>query len=416
VRTSGGALVGLIIALVMSPAAGAWTKVSAGNLDNTVDPSVILLRSGLQAVAYREPKAHAVVVIVGGKAKTVASGLAAVGDPGLVQLPNGTLDLFVADQDGVVSYTSSNGGATWSGPAKTASKDTGDVQAAAVRADGTPLFTQDGTGFLNVFQGAGGESVHNVFAHCCGYAESLAVDTHGLAQIAFWSNATGKAGYLYGKLGPTGSLARLRTISQGETVSRDNRVPLVADRKGNTFVSLANGYPTSSSFVVDTMRSGTTAHAVTLAKGSFSGNEPLMALGVDSANRLWAVWTQGGSVWAARSRSDGAHFGAAVHVREPGSAYQLEAAASADGSVDAIVNTGSSLQSQRLLPGLTVQGITHGVRVLDDGFTVVGATVRGGGKTVKTGASGTAVLGNVPSHTSVAVTAAGYAPTSGATA
>jgi hypothetical protein len=258
--------------------------------------------------------------------------------------------------------------------------------------------------------------VHNVFAHCCAYAESLAVDTHELAQIAFWSNATGKAGYLYGKLGPTGALARLRTISKGETVSRDNRVPLVADRKGNTFVSLANGYPTSSSFVVDTMRSGTTAHAVTLAKGSFSGNEPLMALGVDSANRLWAVWTQGGSVWAARSRSDGAHFGAAVHVREPGSAYQLEAAASADGSVDAIVNTGSSLQSQRLLPGLTVQGITHGVRVLDDGFTVVGATVRGGGKTVKTGASGTAVLGNVPSHTSVAVTAAGYAPTSGATA
>ncbi len=296
------------------------------------------------------------MVIVGGKAKTVASGLAGVGDPQIVQLPNGTLDLFAADQDGVVSYASSNGGATWSGPGKTASKDTGDVQAAAVRKNGTPLFTQDGTGFLNVFQGAAGESMHNIFTHCCGYAESLAVDAHGLAQIAFWSNATGKAGYLYGKLGPTGSLAGLHTISKGETVSRDNRVPLVADRKGNTFVSLANGYPTSSSFVVETMRSGTTAHAVTLAKGSFSGNEPLMALAVDSANRLWAVWTQGGSVWAARSRSAGAHFGASVHVGESGSAYQLEAAANADGSVDAIVNTGSSLQSQRLLPGLTVQG------------------------------------------------------------
>jgi hypothetical protein len=406
----------LFVLLVTSPAAGAWTKLTAGNLDNGVDPSVILLGGGKQAIAYREPKAHAVVVIVGGKAKTVASGLASVGDPRIVQLPNGTLDLFVADQDGVVSYSSSNGGATWSGPAKTASKDTGDVQAAAVRTDGTPLFTQDGTGFLNVFQGAAGESMHNIFTHCCGYAESLAVDTHGLAQIAFWSNATGKAGYLYGKLGTTGSLAGLRTISKGETVSRDNRVPLVADRQGNTFVSLANGYPTSSSFVVDTMRSGTTVHTVTLAKGSFSGNEPLMALAVDFSNRLWAVWTQGGSVWAARSRSAGAHFGAAVHVGEPGSAYQLEAAAELFGSVDVIVNTGSSLQVQRLLPGLTVQGVTHGVRVLDDGFPVAGATVHAAGKSVKTNGSGTAALGNVPAHTAVAVTAAGYAPASGVTA
>jgi hypothetical protein len=416
VRKPGVALTGLIVVLVCSPAAGAWTKLTAGNLENTVDPSVIVLANGKQAIAYREPKARAVVVIVGGKPKTVASGLAGVGDPQIVQLPNGTLDLFAADQDGVVSYTSSNGGATWTGPGKTASKDTGDVQGAAVRKDGTPLFTQDGTGFLIVFQGAAGESMHNIFSHCCGYAESVAVDSHGLAQIAFWSNATGKTGYQYGKLGTDGSLAGLRTISSGETVSRDNRVPLVADDKGDTFVSFANGYPVSSSFIVETLHGGATAHTVTLAKGSFSGNEPLMALAVDSANRLWAVWTQGHSVWAARSRSAGAHFGAAVHVGEPGSAYELEAAANADGSVDAIVNPGSSLQAQRLLPGLTVQASTQGVRVLDDGFPVAGATVRAGGETVKTGASGAAALGNVPRHTAVSVTAAGYAPASGTTA
>ena len=77
---------------------------------------MIVLANGKQAIAYREPKARAVVVIVGGKTKTVASGLAGVGDPQIVQLPNGTLDLFAADQDGVVSYTSSNGGATWTRP------------------------------------------------------------------------------------------------------------------------------------------------------------------------------------------------------------------------------------------------------------------------------------------------------------
>src|SRR6185437_3467224 len=111
----------------------------------------------------------------------------------LVQLPNGSLLLLAADQDGVVAFTSANG-ARWSGPAKTKSTDTGDVQSAAVRKDGTPLFSQDGTGFVNVFQGASGETVHNIFSHCCGYAESLAVDSNGLAQIAFWSNASGHGG------------------------------------------------------------------------------------------------------------------------------------------------------------------------------------------------------------------------------
>jgi hypothetical protein len=171
----------LVVLLAVVPSAAAWTKLSAGGLDNGVDPSPLVLANGKALVAFREPKARAIVVDVGGARKTVASGLAGVGDPRLVQLPSGNVVLFAADQDGVVSFTSTNGGASWSGPVKTASKDTGDVQAAAVRKDGTPLFSQDGTGFVNIFQGAAGEAMHNIFAPCCGYAESLAVDSHGLA-------------------------------------------------------------------------------------------------------------------------------------------------------------------------------------------------------------------------------------------
>ena len=400
--------------LAIVPSAGAWTKLSSGRLENTVDPSPLVLASGTELVAYREPRTKSVEVLVDGKTKTVASGLAGVGDPRLVQLPNGSLTLFVSDQDGVVSYTSSNG-TSWSGPNKTTSKDTGDVQSAAARKDGTPLFTQDGTGFLNVYQGAGGEVTHNIFTHCCGYAESLAVDSHNLAQVAFWSNATGHGGYLYGKLSAAGALASLRTLSAGETTENSARVPLVADASGNTFVAFANGYPTPTALVVETLRGGGTAHKVTLATGPFSGNEPLMALDVDKTGRVWAVWTQGTEVWAARSRSHGAHFGAAVHVSAPGTAYLLESAARDDGSVDAIANNGTSLQTQNLLPGLTVEARSHGVRVLDDGFPVAGATVSGGGKTAKTDATGTADLGTVAAHTSVSVTATGYAPASGTT-
>src|SRR5581483_4833486 len=305
--TRGVALAVTALLLVCAPSAKAWTKVGGGGLDNGVDPSPLVLANGKIAVAFRRPRAHAVVVSIGGASKTVAAALAAVGDPRLVQLPNGSLLLLVADQDGVVSYTSTNGGSSWSGPAKTASTDTGDVQAAAVRKDGTPLFSQDGTGFVNVF--AGTAAAHNLFSPCCGYGESLAVDSHGLAQVAFWSNASGHGGYLYAKLSAAGTLAGgLRTLSSGETVQRTDRVPLVADRSGDTFVAFANGYPTATSLVVTTLHGGAAAHRVTLATGHFTGNEPLLALAVDASNRLWAVWTQGGDLWAARSRSHGAHF------------------------------------------------------------------------------------------------------------
>ena len=412
----GVALAGVVALLTVVPSAGAWSKLGSGGLDNAVDPSPLVLSNGKLLVAYRDPRARAVVVSVNGAMKTVAGGLAAVGDPRLVQLPSGDLVLFAADQDGIVSFTSTDGGTSWAGPAKTKSTDTGDVQSAAVRKDGTPLFSQDGTEFVNVFQGAGGDAVHNIFSPCCGYGESLAVDSHGLAQVAFWSNATGRAGYLYGRLDAAGALAGgLKTLSSGETAQRSDRVPLAADGGGNTYVSFANGYPTPTGLVVETLRNGATAHKVTLATGRFSGNEPLLALATDASGRLWAVWTQGGSVWAARSRSHGAHFGAAVHVALHGSGYDLEAAAAPDGSVTAVVNNGSTLVEQRLLPGLTVQPVAHAVRVLDDGFPVAGAVVHGGGKTVTTGASGTANLGGVASHTAVSVTAVGYTPASGVT-
>ena len=101
-----------------------------------------------------------------------------------------------------------------------------------------------------------------------------------------------------------------------------------------------------------------------------------------------------------------------MHVPLQGSGYDLEAAAQYDGSVVAIVNNGSALLSDRLLPGLTVQATPQAVGVLDDGFPVPGATVRAGGKAQKTGASGVASFGALPHHTALAVSAPGYAPAS----
>jgi len=137
-----------------------------------------------------------------------------------------------------------------------------------------------------------------------------------------------------------------------------------------------------------------------------------MALSVDASGRLWAVWTRAGSVWAARSRSHGAHFGAAVRVAKPGSIYQLEAGARPDGSVDVVANTGSKLQSQRLLPGLSISAGGGFARVTDDGFPVAGATLKGGGKTLKTNAAGRVSLAGLKKRIAMSVTASGYAATS----
>jgi len=137
-----------------------------------------------------------------------------------------------------------------------------------------------------------------------------------------------------------------------------------------------------------------------------------MAIAVDPANRVWAVWTQNGAVHGRRSRSAARHFGApGVAPLGSTTAYQLAAVALPDGSVDAIVDTGSALVHARLLPVLTVKATVSTATVTDDGNGVK-ATLKGGGKTVVTNGKGVAKLAAFTHGTRIAVTAAGYAATS----
>jgi hypothetical protein len=142
---------------------------------------------------------------------------------------------------------------------------------------------------------------------------------------------------------------------------------------------------------------------------------------VDPSNRLWALWTKGGAVWGARSRTNGTSFGAAVHVAAPDSVFHVEGLARSDGSVLAVVNTGSGLSSTRLLPGLSVRlfttsakvgkktVVTHWAQALDDGFGVGGATFSAGGRSVHADGSGKAKLTALPRHKTGTVSASGYA-------
>jgi hypothetical protein len=153
-------------------------------------------------------------------------------------------------------------------------------------------------------------------------------------------------------------------------------------------------------------------------RGSFVGGDPHMALSVDTKDELWIVWTGGGAVHAARSRSHGQHFGTSVSVPVTGTMYQVSAAGIAGnpGTVEVLVNTGSNLIQQALQPGLSVKVtrkvkkvgkktiVTRTAQALDDGFGVPTAIFRIAGRAIHANSAGTA---KVPAG-SGKVTAPGY--------
>jgi hypothetical protein len=374
------------LSLAAAPAAAAWTTLASGLLP-TVTPSLIVTQAGTELAVFDSPSAGTISVSrSGGAPKVVVSGDPSANRAELVQQPSGAIQLYFPNAQGVGRLTSTDDGASWTGPVQTQSHTTGPVEAAAVLPDGTPLFSQDGTGFVNVFRGLNGEAVKNVYSRCCGYHESLAVDSTGLAQIAFFSNADPSWATVYAPLGADltpGAAFPLKPVAEHEA-------PLVADRSGNSFLAWAPGYPTATGVSVVPFRAGSPAgDGVSLFRGAFGDNEHL-ALAVDPQDRVWALWTASGSLFAARSRSQAMHFGLAL--------------AGTPGTVDVVVNTGSSLAREALQPGLSVRVfkktktvgakkvVTWWAQALDDGFGVPGATFSAPGCHAKGNASGIAQL------------------------
>jgi hypothetical protein len=375
-----------VAALAAVPAALAWTTLTAG-VQNTVVPSMIVTKAGTLLVSFETPSPGAISVSRNrGTPKIVVGSDPVPGRTQLVQQPSGAIQLYYPNALGVARLTSTDDGQTWSAPTQTQSHATGPVMGAAVAPDGTPYFAQDSTAGINVFRGLNGETVRNVFPRCCGYAESLAVDTSGLAQIAFYSNADPDGTFLYERLGP--DLNPGGSTALKPTAAHTDRVPLVTDSIGNTFMAWPPGSPEAAGLTVVPFRNGQPAGDGVNFRGPFTGGDPHMALTLDSADRLWIVWTGGGLVHVARSRSHGQHFGATVSTPLTDSLYQISAAAlpGEPGSVDVIVNNGSSLIENQLPPGLTVKVtrtvktvgktrvVSRWAQALDDGFVVSSAT------------------------------------------
>src|SRR5579884_2988107 len=210
---------------------------------------------------------------------------------------------------------------------------------------------------------------------------------------------------------PSGRTRPPRPTASSSSRSAASERPTARRRRPATtrFMLWADGYPTATSLSLQRLPGS----SVRLDRGSFSGGDPHMALALEPDGRLWALWTKGGRLKAARSRTNGANFGATVSVPDPSgsTAYQLEALAR-PGSVDAFLNTGSTISRVRLLPGLTVHATRKVATVLDDHFPVKGATLKAGGRTLHTNGKGQAKIRKLKKHTLVRVRASGYTPTS----
>ena len=390
----------LVTGLLAAPAR-AWTPVAAG-VQNTTVPSMLVTRQGSLLVAWDSPVAGTISLSRNhDAARVLVSGDPAANRVQLVQQPSGAIHLYYPNAQGVGRLTSIDDGQTWSANAQTQSHAVGPVNAAAVAPDGTPYFAQDSTSGVNVFRGLNGEAVKNVFPRCCGYAESLAVDSNGLAQVAFFSNADPDGTFLYERLGP--DLSPSGSVLLKPTAAHTDRVPLVSDRSGNTFLAWPPGNPATGLTVVP-FRNGQPAGDGVRFQGTLTGGDPHMALALDTQDRLWIVWSGGGAIHAARSRTHGRDFGATVSVPVAGTVYQVSAAGldGSPGSADVTVNTGTAVLEQTLQPGLSVRlfrtkkkagkttVVTRWAQALDDGFPVPAATFRIRGRTIHAGAAGKA--------------------------
>lgn len=401
----------------LAAAALAWTPVP-GTVQNIVRPSMLETSAGSMLVSFESPQSDTISVARNhGAPKAVVTNDPIVGQTQFVQQPGGAVQLYFPNLAGVGRLTSTDDGQTWTGPVQTRSNRSAGVSGAAVAPDGTPYFVQEGTGYVQVSRGLNGETSSNVFSRCCGYGASLAIDTNGLVQVAFYSNADPDGAFLYERLNPDLSVAGSTPLKP--TAPHDDRVPLVADHAGATFMAWPPGYPAATGFTVVPFSAGGPAGDGVDFRGTFGGGDPHGALAVDTQDRLWAVWSGAGAIHVARSRSHGRHFGAVVSTPVPGTIYEVSAApvSAGVGAVDVIVNTGSSLVEQTLKPGLSVRVfktqkklgkhrvVTWWAQALDDGVGVPGATFHIAGRTLKASGAGKA---KVP-HGSGKAAAAGYA-------
>jgi hypothetical protein len=423
---------------------GQWTRLP-GTVINFAEPGLARTQDGVLHVVYtrkngpREDLVH-LEVSPGGKVGGDAvafGGWSAMSHPDLLRMPDGSLRAFFGGirttntgetNNAMNTATAPASGAPWTLKPGSAAQSTSayatTVAGAGLAKDGTPISAWSGTPGLGFHYGIDPATPDGTIAQtgCCLYTPEIAVDSaSGQAWVGFHSNENAKPGLYVNAIGPGGPQGA-RRLAQGSVVGKSsiypgNRASLTGRiGAGGVYLFFGQGYPTFKTLAlwkVDTAK----PQLVIKADRNEHANVAAAPNG-----RLWLMWEQSGTIHAARTNRSATRLGAVNAIRPPSGAsiYRLNGEGSA-GPLDLIANLqaagGQALWHQQVWPKLSLTGSRSGTkivfRVTDAGDAVAGATVKAGGKSLKTNATGRATLAQAPSG-GIAATAskAGHSPAS----
>lgn len=428
VRVAAAALTVLALAATAQAGPrGQWTRLP-GTVINFAEPGIARTSDGVLHVIYtrrngtKEDLIHVEISPAGqvGADGVALGGWASMSHPDLLRMADGSLRAFFGGirsttpgetNNSLNTATAPAAGTPWTlKPGKAAQSTSAyatGVAGAGLAKDGTPISTWSGSPGLGFHYGVNPGDPDRVIPQsgCCLYTPEIAVDSaSGQAWVAFHSNETASPGLYVNAIGPGGPQGG-RRLAPGSVVGKSSIYPgnraSITGRIGSAGVYLfyGKGYPTFKTLAlwkVDTAK----PQIVIKADGNEHAN---VAAAPDG--RLWLMWEQNASIFAARTNKTATRLGAANALKPPsgGTIYRLNGEGSA-GPLDLIANLQVGDQQgfwhQQVWPKLSLTASTRAAgagrtitfRVLDAEDPVAGATVKAGGKSLKTAANGQATL------------------------
>ena len=444
-RGRGAVAVGVMILLaVAAPAAGGppgqWTRLP-GTVLNFAEPGLARTSDGVLHVVYtrrngtKEDLVHLEITPSGqvGPDAVALGGWSAMSHPDLLRMPDGTLRAFFggirSTSPGETNKRLSTATAPASGTPWTlkpgdvvqapSAYATG-VAGAGLAKDGTPISTWSVSPGLGYHYGINGGDPDRAIPQsgCCLYTPEIAVDSaSGQAWVGFYSNENASPGVFVNAIGPSGPQGGRRlapgSVTGTSSIYPGNRTALTGRiGAGGVYLLFGQGYPTFKTLAlwkVDTAK----PHLVLKADRNEHANVAPAPEG-----RLWLMWEQNGTIFAARTNRSATRVGGVNAIRPPSGAtiYRLNGEGSA-GPLDLVANMsagGQYLLHQQVWPKLQVAGKRAGKTIVftvtDAGDPVAAAQVKAAGKTLKTAGNGRAVLAKAPSgRVKASASKAGYA-------
>ncbi len=435
----------LVLALAASASGGPrgqWTRLP-GTVINFAEPGLARTGDGVLHVVYTRRNGNreelvALEVSPAGKVgvdSVAVGGWAAMSHPDLLRMPDGSLRAFFGGirstnvnetNKRLSTATAPASGTPWTlkpgDVVQAPSAYATGVAGAGLAKDGTPISAWSVTPGLGYHYGIDGSDPDRAIPQsgCCLYTPDVAVDAgSGQAWVGFHSNENAGPGLYVNAIGPGGPQGG-RRLAPGSVVGKSSIYPgnrtSITGRigAGGVYLFFGQGYPTFKTLAlwkVDTAR----PHLVIKADRNEHAN-----IAAAPEGRLWLMWEQNGTIFAARTNRSATKLGAMNALRPPSGAtiYRLNGEGSA-GPLDLITNVqaggSQNFWHQQVWPKLSLTGSRSGTRIVfrvtDAGDPVAAATVKAGGKSLKTAANGTATLSPAPKgRVKATASKAGYAP------